>query len=220
MKKKNLCNYQPLFPMNLQFFADEGNPESDPSSNPEGNPEGNPDDKGGDENTPPTKTYEDAMAEIAAANAEAKKAKAERDAALKKSGELTKQLRAKMTEDELKTQQDEEEKAEREAHMKELEAYKANNEAFKRYTMQGMDAALAEKAAKAEIEGDMDALAAVFAEQKKKELKEAKEQWLGSRPEANKGDGEGSSMTKEEILAIKDPKERQEAIARNLNLFE
>ena len=35
------------------------------------------------------------------------------------------------------------------------------------------------------------------------------------------GDGDDSTpMTKEEIFAIKDPKERQIAIAKNLKLFE
>lgn len=220
MKKKNLSNYQPYFPMSLQFFADDDGSNPDESPNPDLKPEDKPNDGDSDVDEKPQKTYEDALAEIAKAQADAKKARAERDAALKKTGEITKQMRAKMTEDELKAEQAAEAEEERNKHIKELEDYKAQNEAFKRYTMQGMSPDLATKAAKAELEGDMDALALCFSEQKKSELKAAKAQWLGSRPEANKGDGEGSSMTKEEILAIKDEKERKEAIARNLNLFE
>ena len=79
---------------------------------------------------------------------------------------------------------------------------------------------LAEKAAKAEIEGDMDALADVQQQHTKALLKEKEAEWKASRPRVNMGDGEEGSMTREEIFAIKDPKARQEAIARNLKQFE
>lgn len=218
MHKKNLCNYQPQFPMNLQFFADEA-PGDDNNTPPDESPE-----KDGDsetrEKSEPTKTYEDALAEIAQAQAEAKKARAERDAALKKTGDITKQLRAKMTEAELQAEKQAQEDEERQAHLKELEDYKAQNEALKRYRLQGMSDELAAKAAKAEIEGDMDALADIQQQHTKALLKEKEAEWKASRPRVNMGDGEEPSMTKEEIFAIKDAKERQIAIAKNLKLFE
>jgi hypothetical protein len=218
MKKKNLSNYQPLFPMNLQFFADEA-PGDENTTPPDTSSDMNEDSET-KEKTEPQKTYEDALAEIAQAQAEVKKLKAERDAALKKSGDVTKQLRAKMTEAELEAEKKAAEDEEKQAYLKELESYKAQNEALKRYRLQGMNEELATKAAKAEIDGDMDALADIQAQHTKALIKEKEAEWKASRPRVNMGDGEESSMTKEEIFAIKDPKERQIAIAKNLKTFE
>lgn len=217
MKEKNLRNYQ-LMPMNLQFFADE-TAGADDSTQPDNKPDEVETGKDGGETQ--TKTYEDAMAEIAAAQAELKKAKADRDAALKKSGELTKQLRAKMSEAELQAEQQAQEDEERKAYVKELEDYKRTNEAIKRYQLQGMTNELAEKAAKAEIDGDMDALADIQAQHTKELIKAKEAEWKASRPRVQMGDGDDSTpMTKEEIFAISDPKERQMAIAKNLKVFE
>lgn len=218
MKKRTTSNYQPLFPMNLQFFADEA-PGDENTTPPDTSSDVNEDSET-KEKSESTKTYEDALAEIAAAQAELKKAKAERDAALKKSGEITKQLRAKMTEAELEAEKKAAEDEEKQAYLKELESYKAQNEALKRYRLQGMNEELATKAAKAEIDGDMDALADIQAQHTKALIKEKEAEWKASRPRVNMGDGEESSMTKEEIFAIKDPKERQIAIAKNLKSFE
>lgn len=218
MRKEAFCNHVTM-PMNLQFFAEDAPEGAETNTTPDnketGDEEGN--DNSGEKSG---KTYEDALAEIAAAQAEVKKAKAERDSALKKSGELTKQLRAKMTEDEVKAEQDAEKEEERKAYVKELESYKAKNEAFKRYTMLGMDSTLAEKAADAEIAGDMDALADAFKQQKQIELKAERAKWMGERGRVNMGDGEESSMTKEQILAIEDRDERVRMMAKHLSLFQ
>lgn len=218
MRKEEFCNHVTM-PMNLQFFAEDAPEGAETNTTPDNKETG---DEEGNENSgeKSVKTYEDALAEIAAAQAEAKKAKADRDAALKKSGELTKQLRAKMTEDEVKAEQDAEKEEERKAYVKELENYKAKNEAFKRYTMQGMDSTLAEKAADAEIAGDMDALADAFKQQKQIELKAERAKWMGERGRVNMGDGEESSMTKEQILAIEDRDERVRQMAKHLSLFQ
>lgn len=205
-----------LLPMNLQFFAEDAGEGTDESSGSTDNGETKPEPDEGE----PSKSYEDALSEIAAAKAEAKKLKAERDAALKKSGEISKQLRAKMSEDELKAEQDAQAKEEYEAHVKELEQYKAENEALKRYRLQGMTDDLAAKAAKAEIEGDMDALADVQKQHTQSLIKAKEAEWKASRPRVNVGDDEDSSMTKEEILAIQDRDERTRMIAKHLSLFE
>lgn len=197
-----------MLPYNLQFFAEEGGEEA-PETAPETPPE----------ESEPKKSYEDALEEIAAANAEVKKLKAERDQALKKAGDATKSLRAKMSEAELEAEKKAQEDEEKAAHVKELEDYKAHNEALKRYRVQGMSEELAEKAAKAEIEGDMDALADVQRQYTQACIKEKEAEWKSSRPRVNRGNGEAPSMTKEEIFAIKDDKERQIAIANNFDLF-
>ncbi|WP_406543903.1 hypothetical protein [Pseudobutyrivibrio sp.] len=212
MKKEVRTNE--LLPINLQFFAEDAAEGAD-----EGSVSTDGDTKSEPEEGEPSKSYEDALSEIAAAKAEAKKLKAERDAALKKSGEISKQLRAKMSEDELKAEQDAQAKEEKEAHIRELEQYKAENEALKRYRLQGMSDELATKAAKAEIEGDMDALADVQRQHTQSLIKAKEAEWKASRPRVNVGDDEDSSMTKEEILAIQDRDERTKAIAKNLSLF-
>ena len=124
-----------------------------------------------------------------------------------------------MSEDELKAEQDAQAKEEKEAHIKELEQYKAENEALKRYRLQGMSDELATKAAKAEIEGDMDALADVQKQHTQSLIKAKEAEWKASRPRVNVGDDEDSSRTKEEMLAIQDRDERTKAIAKNLSLF-
>lgn len=217
MKRNELCNRQPMF-MNLQFFAEDTPQGTEDSTTPvETSSESG--DEGTEVDAKPAKTYEDAMAEIAAANAEVKKLKAERDNALKRAGDATKQLRAKMTEAELEAEKQAQESEERQAYLKDLENYKAENEALKRYRLQGMSEELAAKAAKAEIDGDMDALADIQRQHTNALLKEKEAEWKSSRPRVNIGDGEDSNMTKEEILAIKDVNERQKAIAAHLNLF-
>jgi len=213
---KNKVRTNELLPINLQFFAEDVAEGAGESSGSTDNGETKPEPDEGE----PSKSYEDALSEIAAAKAEAKKLKAERDAALKKSGEISKQLRAKMSEDELKAEQDAQAKEEYEAHVKELEQYKAENEALKRYRLQGMTDDLATKAAKAEIEGDMDALADVQKQHTQSLIKAKEAEWKASRPRVNVGDDEDSSMTKEEILAITDRDERTKMIAKHLSLFE
>ena len=213
---KNKVRTNELLPINLQFFAEDVAEGAGESSGSTDNGETKPEPDEGE----PSKSYEDALSEIAAAKAEAKKLKAERDAALKKSGEISKQLRAKMSEDELKAEQDAQAKEEYEAHVKELEQYKAENEALKRYRLQGMTDELATKAAKAEIEGDMDALADVQKQHTQSLIKAKEAEWKASRPRVNVGDDEDSSMTKEEILAITDRDERTKMIAKHLSLFE
>ena len=226
MKKKTLCNYQPQFPMNLQFFADEA-PGDENITPPDTSSDMNEDSET-KEKTEPQKTYEDALAEIAAAQAEAKKAKADRDAALKKSGELTKQLRAKMTEAEIEAEKVAQEKEEHDAYVKDLESFKRKTEAKDRYTsIFGKDltdpklvAELAEKAAEAETKGDMEALADVNSQFLTVIRKQDRAKFMGDRGRVNMGDGEEPSMTREEIFAIADNKERQEAIRKNFKLFE
>lgn len=212
---KNKVRTNELLPINLQFFAEDAAEGAD-----EGSVSTDGDDKSEPDEGEPSKSYEDALSEIAAAKAEAKKLKAERDAALKKTGEISKQLRAKMSEDELKAEQDAQAKEEKEAHIKELEQYKAENEALKRYRLQGMSDELATKAAKAEIEGDMDALADVQKQHTQSLIKAKEAEWKASRPRVNVGDDEDSSMTKEEILAIPDRDERTKMIAKHLSLFD
>lgn len=214
MKKEKNRNPLTVLPLDLQFFAESGDGAS-------GDDTTNPTPDAGTEGTKDTTEKEeiDYSAKFVEAEARNKKLKADLDSALKKLGDLNKQYRAKMSEDELKAEQDAIAKEEHDRYVADLEAYKSKNEALKRYILQGMDQNLAEKAAQAEIDGDMDELAAVQQTFTKSLIKAKEAEWKASRPRVNVGDGEESTMTKEEILAIEDRDQRQVEIAKHLNLF-
>ena len=137
-------------------------------------------------------TMESMIAEMAKLKAENAKNKAALDKALHNNGELTKQLRAKMTASE------QEEEAKREAEeaqkklIKDLQDYKLKSEARERYmTTIGMSADLAKQAAEAEATGDMEALSNVYKQHQAAVLKASKDEWLKNRPEINAGHGDG-----------------------------
>lgn len=208
MMNKERMNY------NLQFFAEETGSSADDSTQTDG---GETTVINNEPENEPQKSYEDALAEIAAAKAEAKKLKAERDAALKKAGDTTKALRAKQSEEERKAEEEQAKQEERNEYIKGLEEYKARNEAKNRYLLQGMDAELAEQAAEAEITHDMDALADIQKKYTETLIKAKEAEWKKNSPRVNFGSD--STMTREEILAIEDDGERQRMMAQHLELF-
>ena len=101
----------------------------------------------------------------------------------------------------------------------ELEEFKRKTEAKERYLMQGMSVEMATKAADAEVSGDMEALTDIQRQHTEATLKAARAEWQKSIPQPNFGTGEYSSMSKKDILAIKDTAERQKAILANRQLF-
>ena len=66
---------------------------------------------------------------------------------------------------------------------------------------------------------DHASLAAIINKIVEKAVKDKESEWKKSRPGAFVGEGEPPKKTKEEIMAIKDPAERQAAIAENIELF-
>lgn len=206
MKNKKL-------PYDLQFFAedapkDEAAPEEVEQAKEEEQ----------EKETDDLPTIESLKAELAKERAARQKDKLALDKTLKENGEIKKQLRAKQTQQEIEDESKREEEEAHKAYVTDLEEYKKKNEAKERYLLQGMDAETAKKAAEAEVSGDMDGLADIQKKHTEALLKEKEAEWKKSRPTINAGEG-GSSMTKEEILAIKDPAERQRAIAANLEVF-
>lgn len=131
----------------------------------------------------PEVTTESKDAENARLRAELAKNKIALDKALHNNGELTKQLRAKMTAQE---QEDEAKRIEQENvrnHITELETFKRKTEAKERYLNLGMSQDFAKEAADAEVAGDMDALTDVYKRYNDASLKAHKDEWLKSRPE-------------------------------------
>ena len=154
-----------------------------------------------------------------AEKAQRQKDKAALDKALKDVARLTKENREKMTEAEIEAQEKRLEAERAQEELAELRGYKHKNEAKERYLLQGMSPELAIEAAEAEVAGDMDKLADIQRKNLEAQIKAKEAEWKASRPRLNAGDGSSGSMTKEEILAIKDPVARRDAIARNLEQF-
>lgn len=159
--------------------------------------------------------------QLAKAELDGKKNKAALDKALKEKGDITKELREKMTEAQRAQLEKEEADEEQKKYVSDLELYKQRNEAIKRYmSVPGMTMELAEKAADAELDKDSGTdFATVMEEYYTTRAKKEKEDAIKKRSQPNVGDGNYPKMTKEQILAIKDTSERQKAIAQHLDLF-
>lgn len=212
-KKKNI-------PMNLQFFAksDDGAPESSDVPKLEESAIGTQEQEE-DNAQPKQPTIEEIMAEAAAERAAKEKNKVALDKALREVRELKESLKKKMTAQEQEDEAKREQEEQHNEYVASLEAYKQKNEAKERYLIQGMTVEMALKAAEAEVSGDMDKLAEIQKQHTEAALKAAKAEWQRSIPQPQFGVGEYSSMTKKEIMAIKDTAERQKAILANRQMF-
>lgn len=164
--------------------------------------QGNEQGTGGEEQI----TVESLMAELAKVKAESAKNKTALDKALHNNGELTKQLRAKMT----ATEQEEQAKKEAAdamlAEMEDLKQFKRRAEAQERYTTIGMSAEFAKAAAEAEVKGDMDAFAAVMKRYNEATIKAQQDEWNRTRPDINAGrenaEDEATKLEKEIAAAM------------------
>ena len=140
-------------------------------------------------------TMDGLMAQLATLKVENARNKAALDKQMKANGELTKQLRAKMT----AAEQEAEEKKAREEEQKQLindlTDFKKRAEAKDRYLLMGMSAEFAKKAADAEVKGDMDTLASVMKQYNDYSLKAQQAEFLKNRPDINVGHGEENEIT-------------------------
>lgn len=140
-------------------------------------------------------TMDGLMAQLATLKVENARNKAALDKQMKANGELTKQLRAKMT----AAEQEAEEKKAREDEQKQLisdlQEFKHRAEAKDRYLMMGMSPEFAKKAADAEVKGDMDTLASVMKQYTDASLKAQQAEFLKNRPDINAGHGEENEIT-------------------------
>lgn len=139
-------------------------------------------------------TVDSLMAEMAKLKAENAKNKTALDKALHNNGELTKQLRAKMTASEQEAEAKREAEEAQANRIKELETFKRTAEARERYVATiGMTPDLAKEAADAEVSGDMDALAAIYKKHQDAALKAKEAEWYKNRPIPETGRGEGKA---------------------------
>lgn len=155
----------------------------------------------------------------ARAEADANRFKASIDKLTKEAAEKKRAERAKMTEEERVAQERAEEferlkeKAEADAkelnHLKAVSAYKGISEEK-----------VVEKLIDAIADSDHVAIAKIISDECEKAVKAKEAEWKVNRPAGFVGSGSYPSKTKEEIMAITDPIERQRAIAENIQLFQ
>lgn len=145
-----------------------------------------------DENKP---SVEELMAKISQLEVEQSRTKSALDKALKEKGEITKQLRSKMTEDEQKVEAEKE----RDEYVASLEKQIKLGQAKERYLGMGMTSDMALSSAEAEVNGDMDVLFDFLQKHQEMAIKSARETWLADRPPINSGNGSTTSVTKEQF---------------------
>jgi hypothetical protein len=161
-------------------------------------------------------TVEQLMEQLAEAKAESQKYQNKYNQASSEAAASKKALRARQTAEEREAEEkaeaqrladEERENLKKELnHIKAVAAYKAISE----------DKTV-EMLIEAVSEADHSAIATIIENEKQKAVKEAKVEWMKSRPPVNAG--QYSSMTKEQIMAIPDRDERRKAMAQNMDLF-
>ena len=155
--------------------------------------------------------YEDNAAEVERLKSANSKANSE-------AAEWKRKHNALLTEDEKKKQEDADALATMQKELDDLRKDKTVSEYKAKFIAQGYAEELAAETAKALADGDT---AKVFANQQKfleDYAKTVKADALKKTPKPPAGDG-NHTMTKEDIMKIKDSAERQAAIAANMELF-
>lgn len=157
-------------------------------------------------------TMDDLLNRIAALETESKQKDAQikklslvKDESLKKIGDLTKQVRAKMDAEELANEAAKEEEEARKQRDAEKDLIIARYQARDMFRSMGMDGELLEKTIEAKIAGDESTvninISKHYEAQQEKALNDAKAEWLQSRPPVNAGVGV-NTLTKENFDAM------------------
>ena len=185
-------------PMNLQFFAESAGDVGDGGS---GSGDSGESGEGSQENNP---SVEELMAQLAQERAENAKNKNALDKALREKGELTKNLRAKMTAEEQEQEAKREAEEAKDAKIQELESKFRTMDYSKRYMGIGMDEKTAESLS--ELTGDLpdvDKFFSALDKFMKSKIKSAGEdaiqELIKKNPEikSGTGDSEKNALAKE-----------------------
>ena len=187
-------------PMNLQFFAESA---GDGGDGAEGSGQAS---EGMQENTP---SVEELMAQLAQERAENAKNKNALDKALREKGELTKNLRAKMTAEEQEQEAKKEAEEAKDARIQELESKFRTMDYSKRYMGIGMDEKTAESLS--ELTGELadadkffSALGKFITASNKAAEENYRQELIKNNPEINAGSGSDtrSSLAEERAISI------------------
>jgi hypothetical protein len=140
------------------------------------------------------------------------------DAKASEASNLSKQLKARMTEEEAKKAEDAAARQELEDKYNELLKRTTISDYKAKYLAMGYDEKLAADTAQAIAEGNMDKVFANSEKFKAELEKKIRADILKDTPRPGADNG-GKSMTMEDISKIRDASERQAAIAKNLELY-
>lgn len=183
MKKRN------LYPLNLQFFADE--PEEKPTE-PEVKPT-EPEEKPIDE-----KPQANVNEQLQAALIEIAKQKRAIDKLAKENGELTKKYRATLSEQEAASLEKAEAEAQKQAEFDEMKRKLAINDLVTGYMDREYPRDIAEKLAIARLDGDKDTETAIEKQMDEARKKKVESELLKKLPQINAG-GSNQTITKEQF---------------------
>lgn len=147
--------------------------------------------------TEKAQSVEERLQALMVENAKLKKAT---DKATSEASSYKKQLREKLSADEMALQEKAEKEAEREEQFKQLVRENQINKLEKNFVSLGYNEAQALKAATAQYDGDTDTLFKVQAEVQTNIIKAKEAEWLKSRPDVNAGVGdEKTTVTQEQF---------------------
>lgn len=163
-----------IMPLNLQFFAEEG---QDGTA-----PEEKPDDGKKPEGEKKELSTQDLLVELA-------RYKRSVDKLTKENGELNKKYRATLSEQEQASLEKAEAEAAKDERLKELERKDKVHDLTENFMDLGYSKELAKKAAEAQVDGDTATLFKIQQEVQDSLLKAKEAEWLKSRPEINSGSG-------------------------------
>lgn len=161
-------------------------------------------------------SVDELMAQIAQLTSDRDKYKSANDKLSKSEAEMKRQLRAKLSAEEQQAEELAEAQRLRDEEFEAMKAELNHNKAVNAYKIIS-DEKMVESLIEAVSDEDHNAIANIMEKYASAKVKEAQTEWLKSRPQANIG--QYSSMTAEQIMAIKDSDERLRAIALNPQAF-
>lgn len=180
MRKFDVSN---VLPMNLQLFAE--SEQEPPADTPPGM-------ESETENDDEALSVEELMAQLAQERAEKEKYKSSFNKASSEAADYKKKLREKLTAEEQEEEAKREQQEQHNKYVHGIEMELNTIKATKRYMGLGMSEELASETAKAEIEGDTEAVIANMKKHQDALVKAKEAEWIKSRPPVNTGHEEDS----------------------------
>ena len=186
-----------MFPMNLQFFADEPkdapqeDPKDIPKETPKDEPKGNPEDSPQDEKSL-NEQLQSALVEMA-------KLRRQLDKTSSEAADSRRKWKDSLTETERASQEKAEAEAARQAEFDEMKRRLAINDLVSEYMDREFPKDIATKIATARYDGDNDTVNVIEKQMDEVKRKKWEADFLKSRPDINAGTGTAPTISKEDF---------------------
>lgn len=186
-----------MFPMNLQFFADEPkdapqeDPKDIPKETPKDEPKGNPEDSPQDEKSL-NEQLQSALVEMA-------KLRRQLDKTSSEAADYRRKWKDSLTETERASQEKAEAEAARQAEFDEMKRRLAINDLVSEYMDREFPKDIATKIATARYDGDNDTVNVIEKQMDEVKRKKWEADFLKSRPDINAGTGTAPTISKEDF---------------------